>query len=62
MDKWEKLDKEFYDVVDNLTDEQWQSWRKQQNHNRMIRKQQKEMEMEIHLNNLSTLNATVLNS
>ena len=54
MDKWEKLDKEFYAVVNKLTDAQWSSWKQQQNQNRMIRKEQKEEEMEIHLNKLST--------
>ena len=47
MANWEKLDKEFYDVVNNLTAQQWQSWREQQNNNRMIRKQQKEMTRKI---------------
>ena len=53
MANWEKLDKEFYDVVNNLTAQQWQSWREQQNHNRMIRQHQKEMEMKMQLLKLS---------
>ncbi len=53
MANWEKLDKEFYNVVNNLTDEQWQLWRKQQNNNRIIRQKQKEMEMKMHLLKLS---------
>lgn len=55
MANWDKLDEEFYNVVDNLTDRQWHLWREQQHQNRMIRKKQKEMEMEIHLLKLSFL-------
>ncbi len=53
MANWDKLDKEFYEVVDNLTDEQWVSWRKLQHHNQKIRRFQKEMAMKIHLLKLS---------
>jgi hypothetical protein len=53
MANWDKLDKEFYEVVDKLTDEQWVSWRKQQHHNQLIRRFQKEMAMKIHLLKLS---------
>lgn len=55
MANWDKLDEEFYNVVNNLTDREWQLWRDQQHQNRMIRKKQKEMEMEIHLLRLSFL-------
>lgn len=55
MANWDKLDEEFYNVVNNLTDRQWHLWREQQHQNRMIRKKQKEMEMEIHLLKLSFL-------
>ena len=55
MANWDKLDKEFYEVVDNLTDEQWVSWRKLQHHNQKIRRFQKEMAMKIHLLKLSFL-------
>jgi hypothetical protein len=49
MANWEKLDKAFYDVINNLTDEQWHNWRQQQHQNRKIRQQQKEKEMRAHL-------------
>ena len=55
MAKWDKLDEEFYNVVNNFTDKQWQLWKEQQHQNRIIRKKQKEMEMEIHLLKLSFL-------
>jgi hypothetical protein len=55
MANWDKLDKEFYEVVDNLTDEQWVSWGKQQHHNQLIRRFQKEMAMKMHLLKLSFL-------
>ncbi len=55
MANWEQLDKAFYDVVNNLTDKQWQLWREQQEQNRIIRQKQKEMEMEMQLLQLSFL-------
>ena len=53
MANWEKLDREFYDVVNRLSDEQWHNWKEQQYHNRILRKIQKEMELQLHLLKLS---------
>jgi hypothetical protein len=53
MANWKKLDNAFYDVVNNLTDRQWQLWREQQYQNKIIRQNQKEMEMKSHLLRLS---------
>ena len=53
MANWEKLDSEFYEVVNNLTDEQWALWQAQQHDNQVLRKLQKELEMQIQLLRLS---------
>jgi hypothetical protein len=50
--KWEKLDKEFYDVIDNMTDEQWHYWRNNQAKNQALRQAKMKLEMEIHLQKL----------
>jgi hypothetical protein len=50
--KWEKLDKEFYDVIDNMTDEQWHHWRDNQVKNQALRQARMKLEMEIHLQKL----------
>ena len=50
--KWEKLDKEFYDVIDNMTDEQWHYWRDNQAKNQALRQAKMKLEMEIHLQKL----------
>jgi hypothetical protein len=54
MVNWEDLDREFYNVLNNMTDQQWHSWRSQQESNRALRQKQKELEMELHLLSLES--------
>jgi hypothetical protein len=50
--KWDKLNKEFDDVIDNMTDEQWHYWRNNQAKNQALRQAKMKLEMEIHLQKL----------
>ncbi len=52
MSKWDKLNKAFDDVIDNMTDEEWQYWRDNQAQNQTLRQAKMKLEMEIHLQNL----------
>jgi S-adenosylmethionine hydrolase len=49
MSKWDKLDEEFYNVIDNLTDEQWHDWKQKKTHNQTLRQAIQQMEIKIHL-------------
>ena len=47
MANWEKLNKEFDDLIDNLSDEEWNTWYENREEKRTVRRQKMLLEAQI---------------
>jgi hypothetical protein len=52
MADWGKLDKEFYDKMDSLSQEDWDRWKSSRAAKKLTRRIVMQREIKIHLNNL----------
>jgi len=57
MANWDVLDKEFYNLVDNLSESDWQKWEQARAQREMMRQASLELQAKIHLERLALLNA-----
>jgi hypothetical protein len=56
MANWELLDKEFYQVIDNLSEAAWQEWEQNRMQNKAMRRASMELHAKIHLERVALLN------
>lgn len=59
MANWDVLDKEFYNLVDNLSESDWQKWEQERAQRKMMRQASLRLQAIIHLERTILLNSFV---
>jgi len=55
MANWEVLDQEFYNVIDNLSDADWEAWERNRAQRKGMRQASLELQAKIHLERMALL-------
>lgn len=59
MANWDALDNEFYNLIDNLSESDWQKWEQEQVQRKMMRQASLRLQAKIHLERTILLNSFV---
>lgn len=59
MANWDALDNEFYSLIDNLSESDWQKWEQERAQRKMMRQASLRLQAKIHLERTILLNSFV---